>query len=160
MEYVRDSCFSALCLLNSSRAQAHRCSRLGFEARGSFPKKRLHTNVASFVLRDTGDTGRVIITMVLIHIVWRECTSCWFTTRKVHRCTIVTLSPVSVALCHCDSFYCCFGTKPTNFYFRCIEERVLGLLRWWEIKCNESNRISDSQDELEHENVECSNLQE
>lgn len=31
----------------------------------------------------------------------------------------------------------------------------MGLLRWWEIKCNESNRISDSQDELERETVAC-----
>lgn len=35
---------------------------------------------------------------------------------------------------------------------------ALGLFKWWEIKCSESNRISDSQDKLETLTIKCSNL--
>lgn len=52
-------------LLNSLCAQADLCSRLGFKARGYFPKILHCINVASFVLRDTGATGRVIFLSTL-----------------------------------------------------------------------------------------------
>lgn len=34
--------------------------------------------------------------------------------------------------------------------------RAVGLFKWWEIKCNESNHISDSQDELVNWTIKCS----
>lgn len=117
---------------------------LGVEAKGYLLKVLRCINVASFVPRDGGAIGKVgfFVVVFLIHIVWRECTSYRFTTSKFNWYTIITLL---LALCHCEAFYCYFGMKSTNLCFYCNEESIKTI----QIMGNESDHVSDSQDELE-----------
>ena len=100
-------------------------------------------NVASFVVGYPGAMERVIFFLcVLSHM-----NVPLIDLPPVNLMHNKALSSVWVALYHCESFYCYFGTTSTNVISTAMK-RALGLFKWWEIKCNESNHISDSQDEL------------